>query len=713
VIVTLGAEGAEAVFGQRLTGGVQANRGRVIWSEEFGCPVVVTYHPSYALRRPQERFWIVMDLVKAKTLLDQGCLPEPALVSYNVVDSLETAFWVRDQILRCTDKVAFDWETTGIHLTKSWGFLIAFSFKERESWVFPRYQQFLRPYWKEGQLEILDREVLIPILTSDVPKIGFHVAYDNCITMNTLGVWPSPIKSCVMIKSHLLFNHRGQGAHGLKVLCDTYTDMGRYDDALENYRAEHKIPPDELYKVPNDMLWWYNGADADGTLRVDNVLDHKVDDSGLREMFDQERVPLVLTYQEMDRTGIRIDVDYLRRISGELEESMFKLLDKIEKVAGKPLNPSSPQQVQKYLFEERGLPVFGRTDIGQPSTKEEFLKLIEEMEPTVPLILQYRAYSKIKGTYVDGRKGGGGLAAVVDEDGRARMNTLLHGTETFRLSTRKPFPIMTWPRNVEGMPSVRALVLPDEGCSFIEADYSQEEFLIEAIAAEQWDLVDAMLVDRMDIHEIVMNWMMGVAKSQFADLVGGKWVFHSHEAETNYKNIRSKGKQVNFSVLYRGGYKQLARQLWCSEEEAAHLIQDYYDRFPGIKHHQYRVIKQLRETGRVVGLFGTYRELPGVFDDYKWAQYEAERQACNFIPQNAGAHILARALIRVDRRFRESKIPGARVVFTLHDQLVAQARRDCVEEARGIVVEEMRRPIPQLEDRAPHVDVEITEQWGG
>jgi uracil-DNA glycosylase family 4 len=408
---------------------------------------------------------------------------------------------------------------------------------------------------------------------------------------------------------------------------------------------------------------------------------------------------------------------------------------------GLPLNPNSPDQVRAYLYDHRGLVITDRTETGQPSTKEEVLLKYAEVEPMVPFILHYRAYSKLKGTYVDGGEGKGGILQALDPDGYARMSTLLHVVETFRMATRKPMPVhliprplVVWTCPVHGKYqfrddeccgqgykeslNIRGVVRPPEGYVLLAADHVQQEYALAAIASGQADLEEAMLDRREDAHEYVMGVLSGRSRREFQTLdAAGQWVWASKQAADEYKNLRSFFKQVNFMILYRGGADHLARSLNIELGEAERHIYEYYERLQHIKWWQYQLIMKLRETGRVTGLFKTYRVLPNIFSLWRGDRNEAERQGCNFPFQNGGYHVIARAIIRLAHRWRKQRFPG-RILFSVHDEVLSMVRRDLVEEGAAAMREEMERPHKELVggcgiERGILADVKAMEEWGG
>ena len=749
VIVALG-DTAAAMLLSRSFGGIRDRRGKITWSDEFNAWIVETLHPAFAIRQYAQRAFIVEDLKTAKRILEDGAPRVGVPTEIEVVDRIDRLREVKREVVE-TGHFHFDWETNGVHVTKSEGFCLSIAIRERHAYVIPRRQQNWVTYWGRYLKEA--DSILRDIFESSCSKGGFNVAFDMSMTQNTLGVLPRNVTFCGMIAHHALNNHLGWAAHNLKGCAALYTDMGRYDDALDAWLIEHgytfegKPDMNYVWKAPNDIVWRYNGMDSDASLRLERLFVPQLHEEKLWKIWCEDLMPTALEHQETDREGVRIDEPYLDEVSALLADGLRKLEIEIANAAGHAVNPASHPQVANVLYEEQGLPILARTEAGKPSSREEVLVQIRDLSDLVPMIMQHRAIAKVKGTYVDGKDSERGrkkaLRAVMDEDGYARMNTIVIGTETYRFVTRKPFAIHTWPKQdtkiFKEMPSVRALIIPDDGYSFIERDFVQQEFVIQAIAAEQWDLVDAMLNDGEDIHEKVTRDLGGTAKTDYLlpeghpegyAFDGYNW--RNREAYTTYKNMRMKFKSVNFMILFRGGAKKLARMaLGCTgdykrgvicansksvkcdcEYTAGEYISDYYERYEKIRWWQYRQIKQGYATGRSMGLFGTYRKLPAFFDSDPFTRFEAERQACNYPIQNGGAHVMRRAYLKVKARFRKEKFPG-RVVVTVHDQLICQVRDDLIEEGDYIVRRYMENAYPELAGRSLRTDAVVTKRWGG
>lgn len=737
------------------TGGVQYNQGRVLWSERYQRWVVLSLHPAFVLRKPGEALWLIHDLTKAVHIARYGAPPQRKVPRIRVVRTLDDAFELKEYLLN-RPRFYWDWETNGLHPARARGYCVSFCAEDDFAWVLPRHGAGFHMLWSRSELNTIDREVLAPIFLSDVEKGGHHVAFDGQITHNTLGFYPKNVKMCTMILNHLLYNHLSERSHGLKRMSDLMTPYGRYDDEADEwlmsrgYIDEGRPDWNYGYLIPDSIMHVYNGTDSVVPYTLAPRLEAKAKAEGVWEVFTEERLPLALEYMDMDRQGVRMSSVKLDSLSQDLALAIDLVDSRLAQIAGHPVNTQSYPQVGHFLFEELGLPVLGRAESGAPSTREEFLKDLAPLSPAVSLVLHSRTYKKLKGAFVDGKDGSGGLKAAVDPDGRARLNTLLHVVETFRAVTRKPFPIHTIPRPLvlwscpaghghylfekccgdayQVTLSIRSVVIPDEGYLMITGDHVQQEYVIQAIAAKQTDMEVAMLDRREDVHEYVMGLLAGRSRHEYmVQTEGGIWVFPTKEHENNYKNVRASYKSINFMMLFRGGKKKLAKMLSAAGrkvelDEAEGLIGTYYERLPMIKMWQEERIQELRVTGKVRGLWNTYRTLPQINSPDRFDQYEAERAGCNFPIQEGGTHVTFRGALALARKWRgnpplRAPFPG-RVMFTIHDEVNAQARRDLAEEAANDMRTCMEQKHPQLVGgcgipRGVYADVKAAEEWSG
>jgi len=748
VIVALGEVAMTALIGKQM-GGITEHQGRVVRSDEFNAWIVPTFHPAYALRKYAQRHWIVAALKLAAEVLEHG--PRTQTQTHvTVIRTLDDLMAMQADVLSY-DEFAYDWESKGNHLTKSLGFCMSICVREGEAYVIPRYLSGMLPAWSRHDLGVVDG-VLSALLLSDRRKVGWEIRYDNCVSKTTLGVWPRNVYFCGLTAHHLWANHLGGLAHGLKVCAAAYTPMGRYDDPLDQWLIDNgytdRGKPDygALWLAPDEIVHLYNGCDSDATLRLKNFLAARLEESGLTKTFFDERMPLVRLYTGMDRQGVRINRPYLDELSAFLGTALDRLRAQLAEYAERDdFNPSSHAQVGDLLFEKIGLPILGRTEAGAPSTREELLKQLEEAHPAVKTILTYRAHEKIKGTYVDGKETVAGqrkaLRAVIDEDGYARMNTFIALAETSRLITRKPFPIHTWPKTDPrtGIPSVRALIIPDEDSLFGIRDYQQQEWAIAAILAGQQDMIEAIVDRGEDVHEMVTRDLGGSPKENYLSTSGS---FHDPEKEhliwidrrayDTYKKLRQDWKSTNFAILFRAGARKLAKMAFgctgdrrngtvckaekvitCTcEERAALYISQYYERFEEIRWYQYNVIKELTETTMVRERFGMYRKLPAIHERNFQLKLEAERQGCNFPIQRGGVAVMIRAMLRLDAWMTKEKFPG-RIVFSMHDEMIAQFRRDVAEEGMYRMKWAMEAPYRELDGRSLRTDGSLVDCWGG
>lgn len=756
VIVALGETATKQLLGPKaLQGGITENQGRVLWSEAFQCWVVITVHPAFALRKPNELFWVITDLIRAQRVLEHGGPQTPRQAAYTVVRSLDQLAEARTQLLR-SEYIVFDTETNGLHPTKSRAHIYSLcgrepgqSLDQLRAWVIPRYLQGMTPAWGPSGIRVVDA-TLREILLSEIPKGGTHLAFDIQMSLSTIGVWPRAIRHDMGIAHHLFNNHLPPRAHGLKVMSDLYTSLGRYDDPLDRWLIEHghvqkggRADRGAVWLAPDEIVHPYAAADVVVPHHLTPLFEEKLRRERLWDVYQDERIPLLQEYAGMDREGIRIDEPKLDAMSVDVSEILGRIETAVTEIVEHPINLNSSQQLARYLFSERDLPVFDRTATGAPSTAEHVLKEMTSLDPVPALVLQYRTFQKLKGTYISGNdEEVKGLKSAVDPDGFARPSTRLTVVETLRLATGgaiaphlMPLPIPVWhcpahgrynlkeccPFSIRSVLAIRSLYIPDdpEQYCLVSADFRQQEFILMCLAAKETKMEEAILDGGEDAHLYTMRQVFKRTRDEFFFPNGDA---RSESLAAEFKRLRRNSKNSNFASLFLVQPKKLAKMNEVSIEEATHQLERFYEELPNVRLFQQETIAELRRTGRVIGLFQAYRIIPGIYSDDFWDQAEAERQGVNFVIQNAGAHVMIRGFLRLAKFWRGGRGPWqradfpARVKWTVHDEVVALVRRDLVEQAKVDMTRFLAAPHRELIGgcgipRGLPVDVKALEAW--
>lgn len=376
------------------------------------------------------------------------------------------------------------------------------------------------------------------------------------------------------------------------------------------------------------------------------VLEGKLAEAGLTEIFFDVDMPLLPVLLRMEEKGIRIDPRAFADLSRELAQGTRKIEEEVAAIAGTELNINSPKQLAFLLFEKLRLPPVKRTKTGY-STDVEVLEQLKGLHEIPALVLEYRTLAKIRSTYVDV------LPGMVDpRDGR--IHTTFHQTQTAtgRLSSSDP-NLQNIPVRDEIGRRIRAGFVADPGCLFVGADYSQVELRLLAHLSG-----DAELVRRFregdDIHVATACAVFGVSPAEVTP------------------ELRRRAKVINFGILYGMSAFGLSRELGISGKEARGYIDQYFARYPKVLRYAEELKDQARKDGYVCTLLGRRRYLRDIGSRNKVLREAAERMAINAPIQGSAADIIKLAMIRVDRDFRRDAM-AARLVLQIHDELIVEA----------------------------------------
>ncbi len=375
--------------------------------------------------------------------------------------------------------------------------------------------------------------------------------------------------------------------------------------------------------------------------------------SGLTELYESIDLPLVRVLARMEETGIRVDPDQLKVLSGRMEEEISVLSNAIFELAGRPFNVNSPQQLGKVLFEEMKLPAPVKYGKGKViSTAADVLETLAEEHPIAQKVLEYRQLAKLKGTYVDA------LPLLIDPASE-RLHTTFNqaGAATGRLSSSNP-NLQNIPIRTELGREIRAAFVPQRGWKLIVADYSQIELRLLAHMSHDAVLLDAFR-NGEDIHTRTAAEVFGVPPLM---------VTAEH---------RRNAKAVNFGIVYGQTPFGLSQSLGIDRKEAEMYIRAYFERYSGVRRWLDQTIPEVRRSGVSVNLFGRRRPIPDMNSRNPNARNFAERIAVNTPLQGAAADLIKLAMIRIDEQLRGMQ---AKMLLQVHDELVLEAPPEEVEE---------------------------------
>ena len=428
-----------------------------------------------------------------------------------------------------------------------------------------------------------------------------------------------------------------------------------------NQRNMRDLKPAEVYE--------YAAEDADITLRLYNVLLPKLKECGAEQLFYEIEMPLMPVLAEMELNGIRIDTDSLAETSSILTSRMRQLETQIYEAAGEEFNIASPKQVGEILFGKMKIvDKPKKTKTGQYVTSEEVLQQLRHKNPIVDDILAHRGLKKLLGTYVDA------LPKLINRrTGHIHTSFNQAVTSTGRLSSSDP-NLQNIPVRGEDGKEIRRCFIPEEGCLFFSADYSQIELRVMAHLSGDENMAEAFRLG----HDIHAATAAKIYKEDIADVT---------------RDQRTKAKRANFGIIYGITVFGLAERLDISRAEAAQLIDGYFASFPKVA--QY--MEQSKETARAKGYAETFfhrrRYLPDINSHNATVRNFAERNAINAPIQGSAADIIKIAMVRISRRFKAEGIKS-KMILQVHDELNFSVVPEEKEKVQRIVLEEMQNAYP-------------------
>jgi DNA polymerase-1 len=559
--------------------------------------------------------------------------------------------------LRDAELIAFDTETTSLNYMQAEVVGLSFAVEPGQAAYLPVAHDY------PGAPDQLNRDDVFrqigPLLADPVvAKLGHHLKYDRSVLANH-GVALNGIAYDSMLESYLVDSTASR--HDLDSLCQKY--LGHTNIKFEEV-AGKGVKQLTFNQVPLETASPYAAEDADMTLRLHHKLWPKLDAvPRLRELYETLECPLIPVLGDIERTGVKVDVEMLKTQSRELAERMQEVEAEAHTLAGEPFNLGSPKQIQAILFDKLQLPVMAKTPKGAPSTAEPVLQELALDYPLPKLILEHRSLSKLKSTYTDK------LPQQVDPR-TGRVHTSYHQAvaATGRLSSSDPnlqnIPI----RTAEGR-RIRQAFIADPGSVVLAADYSQIELRIMAHLSGDEGLVRAFAAGK-DIHRATASEVFGVA----VDSVSG--------------DQRRSAKAINFGLIYGMSAFGLAKQLGIGRGEAQQYVDLYFERYPGVKDYMESTRELAREQGYVETLFGRRLYLPEIKARNVQRRQAAERTAINAPMQGTAADIIKKAMLSVDEWIK-SGVCGVKMIMQVHDELVFEVFEDDVLTARQEICRRM------------------------
>ena len=391
-------------------------------------------------------------------------------------------------------------------------------------------------------------------------------------------------------------------------------------------------------------------------------------DSALWNLYNEVELPLAEVLREMEQAGVRVDVEMLKRAEEQLSKELATLEQGIYTAAGMTFNVNSPKQVGEVLFDQLKLDAKAKkSKTGQYSTSEEVLLGLKGKHEVVGMILEYRELKKLISTYISA------LPTYINpETGKIHTTYNQTVTATGRLSSSNP-NLQNLPIRSERGQLIRQAVIPDEGCLFLSADYSQIELRLMAHFSQDPHMVEAFRSGQ-DVHAATAAKIFGVSIEEVT------------------KDQRRQAKTANFGIIYGISAFGLAQQLDCSRSEAKALIDGYFAAFPGVIDYIERQKELARQQGYAVTLFGRKRYLPDIVSHNATVRSFAERNAVNSPIQGTAADIIKMAMVGISNRLKAEGLQ-AKMIMQVHDELNFNVPVNEVDRVKEIVVSEMQNVV--------------------
>ena len=571
---------------------------------------------------------------------------------YQLIDNEAKMVEICEKIL--TKKFfVLDTETTSTSPIEAELVGMSFSVEEKQAFYVPV------PENQEEAQKIVN--IFKPVFENEsIMKIGQNLKYDLMV-LRKYGVTLKGEMFDTMIAHYLI---QPELRHNMDYMAEIYLNYKtiHIDELIgpkgKNQKSMRSLPPSQVYE--------YACEDADITLRLKNKLEPELEKYGATKLFREIEMPLMPVLAEIEMTGVRIDTASLKETSAILTKRMLEIEERIYELAGEHFNIASPKQVGDILFGKmKIIEKPKKTKTGQYVTSEEVLQTLKGKHQIVADILAHRGLKKLLGTYIDA------LPKLINErTGHIHTSFNQTVTATGRLSSSDP-NLQNIPVRGEDGKEIRKAFIPEDGCLFFSADYSQIELRVMAHLSGDENMIEAFRSGH-DIHAAT------AAK------------IYKRAIDEVERDQRTKAKRANFGIIYGITVFGLADRLEISRDEAKQLIEGYFESFPKVKEYMEKAKEEARQKGYVTTLFGRRRYLADINSANATVRGFAERNAINAPIQGTAADIIKVAMIRIHNRFKAENI-RSKMILQVHDELNFSVYPEEREQVERIVMEEMER----------------------
>ncbi len=608
---------------------------------------------SFRVKLPNyEELWKIFKKLEFKNLLKKitpKINHEKTKLKFNLIDTEEKLEGLTNKIVE-RKYLSFYLVTSSDNAISSNILGIAFSFKDNENYYIPLFALNLIENSKCLSLELVLNKLRACFENQGIIKINHNFKF-NFIVLYRHKVEIEGKNFDTMIAAYLLkpssenYNLRNIFWEYLKYLKNNENTEGKQntimsiEDACEN---------------------------AQNILRLKDTLEEKMEEKNLISLFRKIEMPLVKILGDMEINGIKMNIDFLKKMSQQVDTRLGELKKTIYNLSGTQFNINSPKQLSVVLFERLKLPVIKKTKTGY-STNADVLNTLAPQHKVVSFILEYRELDKLKNTYIDK------LPLLVNSKTK-RIHTSFHQTvtSTGRLSSSKP--------NLQNIPirtkigrEIRKAFIAEEGLVLLSADYSQIELRILAHLSRDESLLNAFKNDE-DIHAHTASGIFNLDQNIISE------------------QMRRMAKVINFGIIYGMGSYGLARNLGVGREEAEKYISNYFCRYQGVKKYIEREKEEARKKGYVLTLLNRRRYLEGINSKDKNIREFNERIAINAPIQGSAADLIKLAMIKIDESFKKEQFKS-RLLLQIHDELIFEVYKPELEKVKSMIKEIMEHSL--------------------
>ena len=573
---------------------------------------------------------------------------------YKLIENEEDLRKLRDFFLT-KEILSLDTETTSTSPIDAELVGLSFSVKEFEAFYVPI------PAEREKALQIVN--IFKEVYENDkILKVGQNLKYDLEVLRN-YGIELKGKMWDTMIAHYLI---QPELHHNMDYMAEIYLNYQtiHIDELIgpkgKNQKSMRSLPPSQVYE--------YACEDADITLRLKNKLEPELKKYECEKLFYEIEMPLMPVLAEMEMNGVCLDTDSLKETSNVLTSRMNELEARIYELAGQPFNIASPKQVGEILFDKlKIIEKAKKTKTGQYVTSEDVLQQLRNKHEIVADILEHRGLKKLIGTYIEA------LPKLINpHTGHIHTSFNQTITATGRLSSSDP-NLQNIPIRGEDGKEIRKAFIPEPGCLFFSADYSQIELRVMALLSQDPQMIE-VFQEGKDLHAATAA---NIYKKPIEEVT---------------RDERTKSKRANFGIIYGITVFGLAERLDIPREEAKMLIDGYFATFPLVHDYMEKSKEIARQKGYVTTLFGRRRYLPDINSHNATVRGFAERNAINAPIQGTAADIIKVAMIRIFQRFKAENV-RSKMILQVHDELNFSVYPEEKEKVEKIVIEEMQNAI--------------------